>query len=519
MALLHAAATRAAPGKASDDPVLVDPGAQRIRTCGLTLVSFRTQEEGWVSDRCGHVYRSHDAGRSWERDRGTERSVFGPPPDLSSRSEPPDPDDDRSDPASSYQHLEFLRWLSPAEGIAGGYIGARIMRTADAGQSWTEVPLPSDQWIYSVALAGDSVWVCGSNGVIARSSDKGRTWEATRSPGGAGQGTRGARWVTRDVGQSSSPDPCATRSPSSSVPAEESGGESPWGNGTVRLYAGQHGFGVLSFQEPGKPERVQPLARPGSGQRVPLIARGSLGDAAYGFSTSHFHFAEDGVTWYVRSELPAPPDRVTFLDDETVILESARGVFRSTVGGDLWEASAQVELDLADVERVRSGGRLPPLDPLACVATSPSAELHVILEVRGCFGGTQSRLELVAREGGSTLTGLLDHGDSSSPLGATAISEAERRRIVEALGSTLARPEVPLGCWSTTNTTARVSWRCAGATVTEGSLVLRGVACGPGMPEGVGAATTAQIRRDPGYSRASGAVEAARAILQGYSAR
>ena len=69
----------------------VDPAVREVRACRLNSISFRTAAEGWVSDACGHVYKTTDGGRGWARDPAIEKLYL--------------PEDEKR--AFSSGHLEF----------------------------------------------------------------------------------------------------------------------------------------------------------------------------------------------------------------------------------------------------------------------------------------------------------------------------------------------------------------------------------------------------------------------------
>lgn len=68
--------------------------------------------------------------------------------------------------------------LGPKHAIITGYNG-KVLETTDSGVSWTQVDVGSDQALYNVDFATDSVgWMVGQEATILRTTDGGKSWES-----------------------------------------------------------------------------------------------------------------------------------------------------------------------------------------------------------------------------------------------------------------------------------------------------------------------------------------------------
>jgi photosystem II stability/assembly factor-like uncharacterized protein len=579
--VLHLPVLLALANDGTSAPIQVDPGVSAIRTCRLSCVSFRTESEGWLFDRCGNVYRTSNGGDGWTHDLAAE-AFFNKepaPPKPAKKSE--------NDPLykafasgagmsletltrmATRGHVEFMHWFSPTEAVAGGDIGASVLRTTDAGKTWTRVATPTSQWVYVVEARGDTLWTCGSSGEIIRSTDRGRTWLSRRSPFNAsdrcvalsfganrhGQalGMLGSQWTTTDDGATWTAD---TTSPPVDAPvttkAPDAGTRSSTivdrvhvqpmpaglpahvgrvhlqpvhapvrrGGGSVRIDGS-----LLVFDEPGGALRSGPARSVASGKRVPLLAVERIDRATYGWTSDQLFFAEDGLTWYAVGPLPTVPRRITFVNKLAVVLEGKGGTFRSEDRGAHWKPSSQAALDVADADRTRVGGERakkgPLPSPFACLDRASEGVLNVEFDVEGCFGGSHSGLSLRISKGVATLSGTIDHpASSSSQIDRVALLPAERARLLQGVAAAATRLEEPSDCRDTTTHKAEVSWRCESPTPKgEGRLAFTTNACDEaGLAEGVGASTSFG-GRPGGYARALGIVAWAREALNRHGAR
>jgi hypothetical protein len=203
----------------------------------------------------------------------------------------------------------------------------------------------------------------------------------------------------------------------------------------------------LVIDEPGAARRVQPLLTPASGRRVPLSHVEPRGEGLIGWAESQIFVSDDRETWFAVSAAPAEPRRVTSVGKDALVLESDSGVFRSESDGRDWEKSTQPQFDVADADRAR--GVRAGKNPLACVATARMAELKVELGEQGCFGGSSQTWSV------TSIGGLVFEGGRR-------IDASTLRGIIDALGERVLREEKP-GGWSTTATSAELTWSCDGA--------------------------------------------------------
>ncbi len=583
--VLHLPVLLALANDGTGAPIQVDPGVSAIRTCRLSCVSFRTESDGWLFDHCGNVYRTSNGGDGWTHDLAAE-AFFGKEP---APSKPPKESEKKSENDPLYKafasgagmspetltrmatrgHVEFMHWFSPTEAVAGGYIGASVLRTTDAGKTWTRVATPTSQWVYVVETRGDAIWTCVSSGEIIRSTDRGRTWQSRRSPFNAndrcvalafgadhhGQalGMLGSQWTTTDDGATWTADttsppvdaPVGTKAPDGGprsstildrVHVQQMPGGLPASVGRVHVQPvhapARRGGGsaridgsLLVFEEPGGALRSGPVRSVASGKKVPLLAVERIGPATYGWTSDRLFFAEDGLTWYAVGPLPTAPRRITFVNKLAVVLEGKGGTFRSEDRGAHWKPSSQAALDVADADRTRVGGergkKVPPASPFACLDRAAEGVLNVEFDVEGCFGGSHSGLSLRISKGVATLSGTIDHpASTSSQIDRVALSPAERVRLLHDVAAAATRLEEPSTCRESTTHKAEVSWRCDSPTPkSEGRLAFTSDACdGAGLAEGVGASTSSG-GRPGGYARALGIAAWARQVLERHGAR
>ncbi len=152
------------------DSSLVDLGRVRLVPCALETVSFPTPDEGWVTDACGHAFYTGNGGVSF-------RSL---PVDGSTLALEGDGEDDKLP-----GHVSRIESISSRRAVAFGAGQGNVMLSSDGGRSWQRAPLRDEgrSWIYASAHAGESVWACGSSGVVFRSRDGGSTFARTaRTP-------------------------------------------------------------------------------------------------------------------------------------------------------------------------------------------------------------------------------------------------------------------------------------------------------------------------------------------------
>ncbi|MFT4570130.1 MAG: photosystem II stability/assembly factor-like uncharacterized protein [Hyphomicrobiaceae bacterium] len=68
--------------------------------------------------------------------------------------------------------------LGPKHAIITGYNG-KVLETTDSGVSWSQTDVGTDQALYSIDFATDSIgWIVGQESTILRTTDAGKTWDS-----------------------------------------------------------------------------------------------------------------------------------------------------------------------------------------------------------------------------------------------------------------------------------------------------------------------------------------------------
>jgi hypothetical protein len=220
-----------------------------------------------------------------------------------------------------------------------------------------------------------------------------------------------------------------------------------------------------------------------------LVAAERTGDVWYGYTREHMVLSEDGRSWFVQSDVPAAPRRVTYLPSGVVILEAEDGRLFRGPGGKDWVESPAPALDRADVEQHRTGRTAEA--PFACVARARTAKLEVAYSDRGCFHAAAHRvfqLEVRNQEAQA-------HFWNSEQGRGANLGRDEVRVLVEALAGAVLPLERQGGCESTSSPSPCVSWECRDEN--PGTLSFDRFVCG----DGAGTSTQTWSGKD-GYSRA-----------------
>ena len=58
---------------------IIDTGRVQIRDCYLSAVSFRSRDEGWATDLCGHAFHTTDGGVSFRPEAASRWEAQGAP--------------------------------------------------------------------------------------------------------------------------------------------------------------------------------------------------------------------------------------------------------------------------------------------------------------------------------------------------------------------------------------------------------------------------------------------------------
>ncbi len=158
------------------DEERVDAGRVQIVRDGIWAVSFRTRQEGWVTDARGHAFHTLDGGVTFMPVPADGRTLA-----LVSDFDPEAADHDSAGGQVGSGPIVAIEWLSPERAVAFGLNDPVRLVTANAGASWKRLPVP-DNFIFDSTHAGRSVWTCGVFGrPIARSRDGGDTFQRTRT--------------------------------------------------------------------------------------------------------------------------------------------------------------------------------------------------------------------------------------------------------------------------------------------------------------------------------------------------
>ncbi|HEY3998669.1 MAG TPA: YCF48-related protein, partial [Candidatus Xenobia bacterium] len=122
----------------------------------LTDVFFTTSKIGYTVGKGGVVFRTADAGKTWEP------QPTGVPIDLH----------------SVYFTGTHIGWACGDNGL--------LLHTEDGGQTWTKQPLEgagevSDTLHRVVFIGPENGWICGDHGLLLHSEDAGKTWQVVPS--------------------------------------------------------------------------------------------------------------------------------------------------------------------------------------------------------------------------------------------------------------------------------------------------------------------------------------------------
>jgi photosystem II stability/assembly factor-like uncharacterized protein len=129
---------------------------QELEHCRMGGVLFTSSDDGFAFDQCGSLFTTNNGGVSW---------VQAPKPIKKT--------------ASQFgASLSAGAVFPDGSVVLGGYLGARLLRSADSGRTWQDVPIPGDQMVYSLSQSGSSAWLCGSSGKVVRTLDSGKSWSA-----------------------------------------------------------------------------------------------------------------------------------------------------------------------------------------------------------------------------------------------------------------------------------------------------------------------------------------------------
>lgn len=470
---------------------VVEIGYLRLRPCAIEAVSFRTRDEGWVTDACGHAFQTNDGGMAFRPLPKGAASLALATYAVDGESE-----------MSASGHISRLEWLTERDGVAFTNEGRSVLITADAGATWRRSPLPTDDWIYATDHLGQSIWACGSSGAIFRSREGGRSFSRTshtpfngddrcmalsfldEQRGWAG-GMDGTLYRTDDGGDSwsklrpprravkvagvSTTDGGAVydfevtglvrvaaragwialeksgqletfvtrdgvswakaRPPATLAAKLENG--SRWGDGAVIQREGR-----LRFYSGDALIRETPLVFAPERRQEQILGIERLASGHLGAWTDHaiIESFDDGRSWSTISRTSAATAlrRVVHADGQ-ILAELANG---RLVDGESLRPSDQPEFDrfrMALVEATRQSAPLPA-GPVSCMAGARTGDLRVRLGSDGCEYSRTVEARLTWADGVATLS--WDFGAAQSG----ALPEPEWRAVARGLPGAKPRP-------------------------------------------------------------------------------
>ncbi|OJH42270.1 YCF48-related protein [Cystobacter ferrugineus] len=417
-------------------------------------------ERLWLCGSSGRIFRSDDAGASWQELKGS-----------------PFNHDDR---------CKSMSFLSPESGWALGS-NASLWSTEDGGASWQSLP-PGDfsrtvELRHVVRVTPQVAWLQGVAGLQGPgerflTTDGGKTWQSkameekdpllsvARTPGGqriitvgpAGDGVPVEQWV-----------PFLGKRPEATSVGE---------NTVVAL--GKRG---LYTSVSGQPLRAGPPVSPGSGVLTPLegIARRApdewLGWAGDQLVASH----DEGRSWFQVGRVPRTPLRaIAFLKTKTVLAELGTGaLLRSEDFGRTWKASTS-PLDAHDFA-LASGRTTTPSNPFECVLGTAPASMKVHFENSGCFHLFRGLLSVQLSPGEALLSVERAQGgeEGKQVRKRKTLSRGDGERILRELVAAAIREETMPDCGSTDSYSASIEWSCASGTIKKGVVRLNDSSCNP----------------------------------------
>jgi len=155
----------------------------------LVKVRFIDAQLGWAVGHAGVVLHTRDGGLTWEKQLdGVQAGAI----ELAQASlETGEQAQERQDQARQLveegpdKPLLDLLFLDPLNGWVVGAYGLAFV-THDGGHSWQSIRSsldnPSGLHLYSIERVGEELFIAGEQGVLLRSSDEGRSFDALTSP-------------------------------------------------------------------------------------------------------------------------------------------------------------------------------------------------------------------------------------------------------------------------------------------------------------------------------------------------
>lgn len=185
----------------------------------LTAVQFVDARRGWATGHLGVVLHSEDGGETWIKQLDGIQAARLALAAAESSGDQRQLDEARrlveDGPDKPFLDLYF------SDALRGFVVGAYnlILHTEDGGQSWQpwmgRLENPNGLHLYGIRARGEHLFIAGERGLLLRSIDAGKSFQALASPyegsffglvaGSAGElvafGLRGNAWISRDDGE------------------------------------------------------------------------------------------------------------------------------------------------------------------------------------------------------------------------------------------------------------------------------------------------------------------------------
>lgn len=381
-----------------------------------SALAFIDARDGWLAQRSGKLWRTRDAGETWEP--------------------MPGPDTPPLQPEEGWGWRRFhtsLQRLSAQ--LAWAWTSGGLYRTRDGGKTWQRRPVSRTRALAPVPVRVEgrlpwTVWaVPGQKGSPEQLEP---TMRADVYPWGE-HGVVNEDMVFYRDGKRVRAGPPLTRSVGPRVPLD----------GFLR--------GNTRSWEWGKAHRN--AATPAS------LDRQLAGDTrSWGWIGAQVLTTHDGESWFTVGALPAPVQRLAVRDADILLAGTTAGtLYRSDDLGSTWTATVS-PLDAGDF--ARATGAAPPAEPLPeCVGSAPVALLRVEIQGRGHHGGGwASHLALRIEKG----TAHLEVQDGGMPptRAEAVINRAQKKRLVDALLAAARRRGYRYDCGIGSEASATLSWSC-----------------------------------------------------------
>lgn len=244
--------------------------------------------------------------------------------------------------------INDIYFQGPLVGWAVGESG-QILKTTDAGQTWTAQMSPVTETLTQVRFADEmSGWAVGASATVLKTFNGGASWtrQAVLPPGDAGSGDQYAITVI-DAQRA------VLRSSSMVIGGTRDGGET-WSlvDGWYDLVteggtAWRHEYNTIEKWPLGA-DRGQPVFDAGSGRGIPLFSMGSelhglmvVQDWGTG-ATTWMRTSNGGRSWpsFSPAGLPERPDWLQSTSATVAWARTYTNIFRSTDAGSSWQAVA-----------------------------------------------------------------------------------------------------------------------------------------------------------------------------------